>query len=248
MALIFERTMKEMRERIPICRQRNPERKILSPAGRFLAADRLSADMTAETVLVPGARRVEATLDAPSAATDTCVVACPPHPQHGGHRGDRRLTAVSDYLTERGIAVLRFDYGDWDHGEGEREDVRNALRWAAERYERVGLFGFSFGGAMAALAAATTEVDLCGVALLAPAAQVAADLDAQATLAAIDAPLSLVYGTRDTTAEWKPFYRAAETVGATTDAIEADHFFVGQSETVAAAVGGVLAEDCAPVA
>ena len=200
--------------------------------------------MTAETVLVPGARRVEAALDSPVEETDTCVVACPPHPQHGGHRGDRRLTAVSDFLTERGIAVLRFDYGDWANGQGEREDVRNALRWAADRYENVGLFGFSFGGTMAALAAATTAVDLCGVALLAPAAQVADDLDAQATLAAIDAPLAFVHGTRDTTAQWTPFRRAAESTGATITELSADHFFVGQSEAVAEAVGGFLLEHC----
>ena len=200
--------------------------------------------MTDETVLVPGSRSVEATLDEPVGSAETCVVTCPPHPQYGGHRGDRRLEAVSEYLTERGVAVLRFDYGAWDDGMAEREDVRNALRWAADRYERVGLFGFSFGGAMAALAGATTEVDLCGVALLAPAAQVAADLDAAATLQAIDAPVGLIFGTRDTTAEWKPFYRAAETSGATIESIDGDHFFVGQSETVAETVGGFLLEHC----
>lgn len=200
--------------------------------------------MADETVLVPGARSVEATLDEPTEGAETCVVACPPHPQFGGHRGDRRLRSVSDFLTDRGIAVLRFDYGAWDEGQGEREDVRNALRWAADRYERVGLFGFSFGGAMAALAGATTEVDLCGVALLAPAAQVADDLDAEAILGAIDAPIRVVYGTRDTTAEWKPFYRAAEAIGASIESVEGDHFFVGQSERVASAVGEFLRSNC----
>ncbi|MGM0397661.1 MAG: alpha/beta hydrolase [Halobacteriota archaeon] len=200
--------------------------------------------MADTTVLVPGARTVEATLDEPTDGGDACVVACPPHPQHGGHRGDRRLQAVSDYLVDRGIAVLRFDYGEWDDGAAEREDVRNALRWAADRYERVGLFGFSFGGAMAALAAASTPVDLCGVALLAPAAQVADDLDATATLEAIDAPLRLVHGTRDTTAEWKPFYRAAETLDASIESVAGDHFFVGQSDAVAAAVGEFLVDHC----
>ncbi|MFW5919034.1 MAG: alpha/beta hydrolase [Halanaeroarchaeum sp.] len=202
--------------------------------------------MTDETVLIPGARTVEATLDEPAGEAETCVVACPPHPQYGGHRGDRRLEAVSDYLTERGVAVLRFDYGEWDEGQAEREDVGNALRWAADHYSRVGLFGFSFGGGMAALAAASTDLDLCGVALLAPAAQVADDLDAAATLQAIDAPVGLVYGTRDTTAKWKPFYRAAESIGATIESIEGDHFFVGQSRTVAETVGEFLRSRCQP--
>lgn len=200
--------------------------------------------MSEATVLVPGARAVEATLDEPTDGADACVVACPPHPQFGGHRGDRRLRAVSDYLVDRDVAVLRFDYGEWDDGQAEREDVRNALRWAADRYDRVGLFGFSFGGAMAALAAASAPVDLCAVALLAPAAQVAEDFDAAATLEAIDAPLRLVYGTRDTTAEWKPFYRAAESLDTSIESVEGDHFFVGQSETVAAAIGAFLADHC----
>jgi len=202
--------------------------------------------MRQETVLVPGARDVEATLDEPDDGADTCIVACPPHPQHGGHRGDRRLRAISEFLTERGVAVLRFDYGDWDDGVGEREDARNAIRAAAERFERVGIVGFSFGGAMAALAAASTDVPLCGVVLLAPAAQVADEFDAEETLRAIDAPVRLVYGTRDTTAEWKPFYRAAEALDASTVSLEADHFFVGQSAKVGRAVGEFLTEECAP--
>lgn len=200
--------------------------------------------MSDETILIPDGRRVEATLKEPEDGARTCVVACPPHPQLGGHRGDRRLVAVADFLTDRGIAVLRFDYGEWDDGRGEREDALNALRWAAERYERVGLFGFSFGGTMAALAAAESQVPLCGVALLGPAAQVREDVDALDILRRTEAPVHLVYGTRDTTAEWKPFLDAAEPAGASTTAIEGDHFFVGQSTTVASAVGEFLHDRC----
>ncbi|MFB6093916.1 MAG: alpha/beta hydrolase [Halanaeroarchaeum sp.] len=199
-----------------------------------------------DPILIPGNRRVAATLDEPAGDTEACVVACPPHPQFGGNRTDRRLTAVAEALTERGVAVLRIDYGDWDDGRGEREDVRNALRWADERYDRVGLYGFSFGGGMAALAAASTDVDLCGVALLAPAAQVAADLDPDETLSAIRAPVRLVVGERDTTADWEPFREAAERIGASVATLAADHFFVGQSETFAAAVGEFLSERCRP--
>ncbi len=106
-------------------------------------------------VLVPGGRDVRATLDRAgdvdstegvAASADACVVACPPHPQHRGHRGDERLRAVSAALTGGGVDCLRFDYGDWDEGYGERADARNAVAWARDRYDRVGLFGFSFGG------------------------------------------------------------------------------------------------------
>ncbi len=197
--------------------------------------------MNSEELPIPGARDVRATLDAPdSGDADTVVVACPPHPQHRGHRGDKRLVAVSDALTSAGIACLRFDYGDWDEGYGEREDARNALRWARERYDRVGIFGFSFGGAMATLAAATTDPQPDAVALLAPASRLAADLDAAETLADVTGPVQVVYGTRDDTADWRPLVERAEELGHETVEMSADHFFVGQHGKVAESVSEFL--------
>lgn len=195
-----------------------------------------------ETVLIPGGRDVEATLDTPDGETDACVVACPPHPQMRGHRGDDRLTAVSDYLTARGIACLRFDYGEWDEGYGEREDARNALRWTADRYETIGLFGFSFGGAMAALAAASTEIELTAVALLAPASEVAEDLNAADALDDITCPVLVVYGERDDLADWQPAVDRARELGHTVDSIPGDHFFIGQHDKVAAKIGAFLVD------
>jgi alpha/beta superfamily hydrolase len=200
--------------------------------------------MRQETVLVPGGRRVEATLDEPESEATACVVACPPHPQHRGHRGDDRLEAVSEYLVGEGVACLRFDYGDWDEGLGEREDARNALRWASDRYDAVGLFGFSFGGSIAALAAATTELDLCAVALLAPAAELPAGLNAADALADVTAPLLVAYATRDDTADWGPVIDAARELDCEVTELDADHFFVGKLDTVADAVGPFLADHC----
>ncbi|MFB6152756.1 MAG: dienelactone hydrolase family protein [Halodesulfurarchaeum sp.] len=205
--------------------------------------------MRQETVLVPGARDVEATLDGPVDA-DAIVVACPPHPQYGGHRGDSRLTALSSDLVEEGVACLRLDYGPWDDGRAEVEDVRNALRWAAKRTDQVGLFGYSFGGAMAALAASSTDVRLEGVCLLAPAAQVRSDIDVAEVVQDIDAPLQVIYGERDTTADWEPFVEAArgrrdemdgaEQVRTKVESISGDHHFVGQVETVAGVASAFL--------
>jgi len=200
--------------------------------------------MQQETVLVPGARDVEATLDSPDGGASACVVMCPPHPQHRGDRGDDRLVAVAEHLVEAGIAALRFDYGDWDEGLGEREDARNAVRWASERYERVGLFGFSFGGSVAALAAASVDVDLCAVSLLAPTAELEAGLDAAAALAEVAAPLQVVYATRDTTADWEPVVAAARKLDCEVVELDADHFFVGKTDRVAEAVGPYLADAC----
>lgn len=196
--------------------------------------------MTAETVLVPGARDVRASLDESSDDADACVVACPPHPQHRGHRGDKRLVAVADELTAGGVDCLRIDYGDWDEGYGEREDVRNAVRWAAERYDRVGLFGFSFGGCLAILAAASVEVPVTAVSALAPADRLADDLDVVAALDDVDCPAQVCYGERDDVVDWERVVERAEELGVETVRFGADHFFVGQHEKVADAVSGFL--------
>jgi len=220
----------------------NGSRELVTAA--YTTVGRQRRRMQQETVLVPGARDVEATLDSPDGNASACVVLCPPHPQHRGHRGDDRLVAVAEYLVERGVAALRFDYGDWDEGLGEREDARNALRWASERYDAVGLFGFSFGGSIAALAAASVDVELCAVSLLAPTAELEAGLNAADALADVAAPLQVVYATRDTTADWEPVVEAARELDCEVVELDADHFFVGKTDRVAEAVGPFLARSC----
>lgn len=202
--------------------------------------------MREDTVLVPGARRVEATLDSPDAETDACVVACPPHPQARGHRGDRRLTAVSDHLVEHDVACLRFDYGAWDEGYGEREDTRNALRWAAAEYDHVGLFGYSFGATTGLLAAATTDVDVEAVCALSPHSSFQPDLDATAALTDIHVPVRIVVGVRDDTVAWEPVVETARELGHDVVEIESDHHFVGQDAKVGATCGSFLHEHLGP--
>ena len=190
-----------------------------------------------ETVLVPGARDVRATLDTPEA--DACVVACPPHPQMGGKRTDTRLEAVGESLAPD-AATLRFDYGAWAEGEGELTDARNAVAWAHDRFDRVALFGYSFGGCIALLAAARENVR--GVAALAPASRLSDNLDAVTALDGIDCPGYVLYGERDTTADWKPVVERAREVGFTVESLGADHHFVGQSQKVAKRCGEFLRE------
>ncbi|WP_306056198.1 alpha/beta hydrolase [Natronococcus wangiae] len=190
-------------------------------------------------VLIPGGRDVRATLDEPEiGVTDAVVIACPPHPQHGGSRTDQRLVAVSEALCEAGIACLRFDYGEWDDGYGEREDVRNAIRWAADRdgTETVGVFGYSFGASQALLASATADRPVAGVAALAPTARLGEDLDAVAALSRLESPALILHGERDTTVDWEAVVERARERGDDVVSLPADHFFLGTRDEIATAV------------
>ncbi|MFB6089591.1 MAG: alpha/beta hydrolase [Halobellus sp.] len=222
-----------------------------------------------ETVLLPGGRDARGTLDVAvgcagdrggagrdGSAAARCVVACPPHPQHGGTRSDQRLTAVSEELTERDVDCLRFDYGPWDGGRGERTDATNAVAWARERYDRVSLFGFSFGAGVA-LSAAARGADVDAVAALAPPARLGArrdDVETDPGVGGVDVVADLpdippavrvgvFYGARDDVADVEPVVEYARERSFAVTEFAADHFFVGQEREVAAAVVEFLLGD-----
>lgn len=180
-----------------------------------------------------GRRDIEGDLDSAGDSVGV-VVACPPHPAFGGSRTDRRLGAVSEGLVEVGIDCLRFDYGQWDGGPGERDDTVDAISWGIEHYDHVGVFGYSFGGSMAILAGSITGVSLAGVSVLAPSVQIAheTDLDVMAAFRSLPCDVQILYGGRDETAEWRPIVEAAKQRGCEVVEMSADHFFVGQNKAI----------------
>lgn len=183
-----------------------------------------------DRIRIPGDRDVRATLDAPAGGATAVVVACPPHPQMGGSRTDARLRAVSDALVDDGVACLRFDYGPWDEGRGERDDVRATLRWARAHYGRVALVGYSFGGGVALLAAAEESragTPPAAVSVLAPAGALAGETTAT-SISAIQTPLQVIYGTRDETADWERVVEQARASDAAVVRLASDHFFTGR--------------------
>lgn len=112
--------------------------------------------MAAEEVRigVPEGGDLAATFESPAGAT-ACVVL-----GHGfGLPRQAGLGEIAAALTAAGLATLRFDYRHINDGYGEprqlisapvqREDWRAALAWARGRtgIERIGAWGYSFGGA-----------------------------------------------------------------------------------------------------
>lgn len=198
---------------------------------------------------IPGTRGVPASLDGPDDA-EAIVVACPPHPRMGGSRTDARLRAVGDALAERDVACCRIDYGPWDEGRAEQTDVQNALTWAHDEYDRVGLFGYSFGAGVALLAAAGADADEvpATVSVLAPPASIVEDGDGVAAVGPIDdrgVPGQVCYGERDDTVDWKPVVERARDCGWPVEGVPAGHFFTGERGAVASHAAEFLVESIA---
>ena len=101
---------------------------------------------------------VDTTTDLPQCGL---AVLCPPHPLQGGTMDNKVVTTLARALVQRGWRVVRFDYrgvrqsaGSWDDGVGEVDDALAVIAAHRVAGEPLVLGGFSFGGYVAASAAA----------------------------------------------------------------------------------------------
>jgi len=101
---------------------------------------------------------VDTTTDLPSRGL---AVICHPHPLQGGTMDNKVVTTLARALVQRGWRVVRFDYrgvrqsaGAWDEGRGEVDDALAVIAAHRVAGEPLVLGGFSFGGYVAASAAA----------------------------------------------------------------------------------------------
>lgn len=112
-----------------------------------------------ETVTLAGEDgSLEGLLEVPPAhASGRVAVVCHPHPQHGGTMQNKVVHTLCRAANDLGYAALRFNFrgvgaseGNYDHGVGERDDARAAIRWAEQRFGGpLLLAGFSFGAVVA---------------------------------------------------------------------------------------------------
>jgi len=90
------------------------------------------------------------------------VVVCHPHPLYGGTMRNKVVYWLARAFEDQGFSVLRFNFrgveqseGEWDHGQGESDDVVSALDFLHAQHPTSPLWvaGFSFGTYAGLLAA-----------------------------------------------------------------------------------------------
>jgi uncharacterized protein len=107
------------------------------------------------------------------------VVLCHPHPLHGGSMSNAVIREIGSMLVAKGIIAMMFNFrgvgkssGEFGGGIGEQEDVRAALNFITDQPQvdtcKIGLCGYSFGGAVAA-SVGCYEERIKALALISPA-------------------------------------------------------------------------------
>jgi alpha/beta superfamily hydrolase len=107
------------------------------------------------------AGRIEAAIDTPDGAARGVAVLCHPHPQHGGTMDNKVVQTLARAFVQLGYRAVRFNLrgvgdsqGQWDHGVGEVDDALAVVAASRDAALPLALGGFSFGGYIAAQAAA----------------------------------------------------------------------------------------------
>ncbi len=97
------------------------------------------------------------------------VVICHPHPQYGGDMYNPVVATLADDICAAGIAALRFHFrgvdlseGSFDGGIGEIQDAVEAMEYLSlcDQIDasRIGIAGYSFGAAIALIAASRSSL------------------------------------------------------------------------------------------
>lgn len=107
------------------------------------------------------AGRIEVTIDAPHGAARGVAVLCHPHPVHGGTMDNKVIQTLARAFVQLGYRATRFNFrgvgasqGRWDNGVGEVDDALAVVAACRDVALPLVLGGFSFGGYVAAQAAA----------------------------------------------------------------------------------------------
>jgi len=178
------------------------------------------------------------------------VVLCHPHSLYGGRMDNNVIHAVSLGLGKRGIAALRFNFrgvdgseGSFDDGKGETSDALAAVSYLVSRDEvdssRVGIMGYSFGGAVA-LAAGIFNEEVQTVAAVSPVGLPSFGED--------DTPRLIICGSQDEIVSSEAILEEKDAIGGPSGSgsVEiipgADHFWFGYEAKLADLLADFFAE------
>lgn len=105
--------------------------------------------------MVPASHgELEAILKEPKGDVKGVAVVCHPHPLGGGTMHNKVVYRAAAGLNDAGLITLRFNFrgvgnstGEHDDGDGERQDVRDAMDYLSNEFpdHEMMLAGFSFG-------------------------------------------------------------------------------------------------------
>ena len=189
---------------------------------------------------------LEALFHRPRAALFPAVVVCHPHPLFGGDMHNSVIVAVCEALVDAGIGALRFNFrgvgrsqGRFADGIGEREDVVAALTYLRDLegvdQAKVGIVGYSFGAAVALLAADEHTAVLVGIS--------PPSIGSAVPRLAVGCATFLVAGDRDDVAPagWLTALAGAIGPHCRVEVVPgADHFWWGHEHKLAEAVAAFL--------
>lgn len=195
---------------------------------------------TISSLFIDGpAGRLEALLNAGSAAPTHAALVCHPHPLYGGTLHNKVVFHTMKALNSFGYPVLRFNFrgtglsqGEHDNGIGEVADVQSCLDWLDQEFHLpMILAGFSFGAAVGLQAACADPRVQAAIGLgipVVPADERSYSFD---FLTGCAKPKLLISGARD---QFSPRAKLQEVFNALSEPkklvfIEgADHFFEGR--------------------
>ena len=193
-----------------------------------------------------GELKLEGLLSLPEGEAPGASVVCHPHPLYGGSMYNNVVEAVLDALWRRQFATLRFNFrgvgdseGEYDGGEGELDDVREAVAFLAAKaaVTSVMLAGYSFGASVS-LRAGLTDPAVNRLVLVAlPVAVMTGPSDSASK------PVLLVSGDRDSYSPVEPLRTLASKLGSRARLeilAGADHFFAGYEARLSALIDAAL--------
>ena len=195
--------------------------------------------------------RLEALLNEGQPTAPYAALVCHPHPLGGGTMHNKVVYHAAKVFSGLGWPVLRFNFRGTGLSEGahdgelEHEDVRAALDWLADRYNKpIVAAGFSFGAAMG-LKACSAYPDIHGFAALGLPTHAEGRDYTYPYLENCKFPKLFLSGNRDQFAPADQLRSVADSAPEPKQLVlipGADHFFLGQLPAMQAALGQWLRE------